>query len=208
MRLKFIIGILAFFLLVVGTASAEITSYVMDEENDEYGYGIDIKVRVDYDSTANTMSFTVIEPKNQLYQEEGYTISKVNLVSIWIKTDSGNVQVLSPAGWGTPSSNQGSIGNFGKFDTEIRTDNENIKFEGPVTIQLLNGVTLDSLREDAGSDYVVAAHVAFEKSGEKGVVGCSGKVRGYTPIPEFPTIALPIAAILGLMFVFGRRKQK
>jgi hypothetical protein len=26
-------------------------------------------------------------------------------------------------------------------------------------------------------------------------------------IPEFPTLALPIAAILGLVFVFGRKKE-
>ncbi|MFY1113362.1 MAG: PEF-CTERM sorting domain-containing protein, partial [Methanosarcinaceae archaeon] len=25
--------------------------------------------------------------------------------------------------------------------------------------------------------------------------------------PEFPTIALPIAAILGLVFIFGRKKE-
>jgi hypothetical protein len=29
-----------------------------------------------------------------------------------------------------------------------------------------------------------------------------------TQIPEFSTIAIPIAAILGLMFIFGRRKQE
>ena len=28
-----------------------------------------------------------------------------------------------------------------------------------------------------------------------------------TPIPEFPTIALPVAAILGLMFLFGRKRD-
>ena len=27
------------------------------------------------------------------------------------------------------------------------------------------------------------------------------------PIPEFPTIALPVAAILGLMFIFGRKRD-
>ena len=30
---------------------------------------------------------------------------------------------------------------------------------------------------------------------------------GTTPIPEFPTVALPIAAILGLMFIFGRKRD-
>ena len=29
-----------------------------------------------------------------------------------------------------------------------------------------------------------------------------------TPIPEFPTVALPVAGILGLLFVFGRKKEE
>jgi hypothetical protein len=29
----------------------------------------------------------------------------------------------------------------------------------------------------------------------------------YSPIPEFPTVALPVAAILGLVFIFGRKKE-
>ncbi len=29
----------------------------------------------------------------------------------------------------------------------------------------------------------------------------------YTTVPEFPTVALPVAAILGLAFIFGRRKE-
>jgi len=29
----------------------------------------------------------------------------------------------------------------------------------------------------------------------------------YTQIPEFPTVALPVAAVLGIMFIFQRRKN-
>ncbi|AGF98634.1 PEF-CTERM sorting domain-containing protein [Methanosarcina mazei] len=40
----------------------------------------------------------------------------------------------------------------------------------------------------------------------------SAKYMGYggttTQVPEFPTMALPVAAILGLMFIFGRKKQE
>jgi len=32
-------------------------------------------------------------------------------------------------------------------------------------------------------------------------------VQRITTVPEFPTIALPVAAILGLVFIFGRRKE-
>ncbi|WP_406660028.1 PEF-CTERM sorting domain-containing protein [Methanolobus sp. ZRKC3] len=33
------------------------------------------------------------------------------------------------------------------------------------------------------------------------------KVSHYCPIPEFPAIAIPIAAIIGLAFFFQRRKE-
>lgn len=32
--------------------------------------------------------------------------------------------------------------------------------------------------------------------------------RDVSAIPEFPTIALPVAAILGLVFIFGRKKEE
>jgi len=34
------------------------------------------------------------------------------------------------------------------------------------------------------------------------------KGEGLTAIPEFPTVALPVAAVLGLMFIFGRKNEK
>lgn len=33
-------------------------------------------------------------------------------------------------------------------------------------------------------------------------------VQRITTIPEFPTVALPVAAILGLVFIFGRKKEE
>ncbi|RXA20992.1 PEF-CTERM sorting domain-containing protein [Methanosarcina sp. MSH10X1] len=35
----------------------------------------------------------------------------------------------------------------------------------------------------------------------------SGSASGSANIPEFPTVAAPIAGIIGLLFVFGRRKE-
>ena len=33
------------------------------------------------------------------------------------------------------------------------------------------------------------------------------QIQGTTPIPEFPTIALPVLSVIGLLFVFERRKR-
>jgi hypothetical protein len=35
----------------------------------------------------------------------------------------------------------------------------------------------------------------------------SGEREFATNVPEFPTVALPVAAILGLVFIFGRKKE-
>jgi hypothetical protein len=58
-------------------------------------------------------------------------------------------------------------------------------------------------------DKTVAVHV-----GSLGTAGFSMWVTngdcgggGITEIPEFPTVALPIAAIIGLAFILQRRKE-
>jgi hypothetical protein len=205
-KLKYIIGVLALLLLMVGTASAQ--PFILTETTNDYTYGVPIKVLADYDPTANTLTLTVIEPQNKEYPEKGYTISNVDLKNIWIKTAPGNVDVTSPSIWNDPTANNGEIGNFGEFTTQIsKPNNKEYKSPGPVTIQL-SGVTLDELIANSGDGYVVAVHVAFDKNGAGGYTDCSGKVRGNTEIPEFSSIAVPVAAILGLMFIFGRRKQE
>lgn len=208
-------GILLFLLVAVSSASAIATSFLLDQTTTDYTYGVEIKVRVDYNPADNTMEFLVVSPINKVYGSgsSSYTISNVDLKNIWIKTDRENVKVISPAGIWTPNADHGSIGSFGTFTTQIsKPDSAIYQSPGPVKIQLLNGVTLDNLIEESGDNYVVAAHVGFEKTsiGANGVpvvIGCSGKVRGDTEIPEFPTMVLPVAAILGLLFITQRRKE-
>ncbi len=48
--------------------------------------------------------------------------------------------------------------------------------------------------------------VTVVASGPDGTQSQSATVTATT-IPEFPTVALPIAAILGLVFIFGRKKE-
>ena len=40
------------------------------------------------------------------------------------------------------------------------------------------------------------------------VVEVSSRDGQLTLVPEFPTVALPVAAVLGLLFMFGRKKEK
>ena len=59
-----------------------------------------------------------------------------------------------------------------------------------------------------------ATYEMWSGSGFGGVYGedsqpCNFDVQitGTTPIPEFPTMALPVLSVIGLMLVFGRRKS-
>jgi hypothetical protein len=53
--------------------------------------------------------------------------------------------------------------------------------------------------------YVLAFEDGTDWDYQDIVVEIKGK--DLTLIPEFPTVALPVAAILGLVFVFGRKKE-
>jgi hypothetical protein len=56
--------------------------------------------------------------------------------------------------------------------------------------------------------YEVAAHVAWKFNGvQQDGTATSAFFAGGTSIPEFPSMTLPIAAIMGIMFIFGRRKE-
>ncbi|AAM31815.1 hypothetical protein MM_2119 [Methanosarcina mazei Go1] len=55
----------------------------------------------------------------------------------------------------------------------------------------------------AGASYLVTIKAGSETSIEFGAASRTVN----SQIPEFPTVALPVAAILGLVFIFGRKKE-
>lgn len=196
MKAVYFIGILAFLLFTIGSASA--TTYYMTETTDDYKDGVPIKVQVDYSDSS--VQVKVVEPQNKAYGD--YTISNVDLKAVYIKTTEDRVSSVS-APWHA-SANGGSIGNFGTFGT-VTDKKNNDKLPGPVSIQLKD--TVDTLIQKNGN-YIIAAHVSFDKSGVgTKTVDCSGKVTGSSQIPEFPSMILPVVAIIGIMLIFGRRKN-
>ncbi|WP_406669932.1 PEF-CTERM sorting domain-containing protein [Methanolobus sp. ZRKC4] len=76
----------------------------------------------------------------------------------------------------------------------------------PISAQTIRSLKITGLEssthsikiENPNVDHVHNGHVTIYKYG----YNCSN-----TEIPEYPTIALPMAAILGLAFVFQRRKE-
>lgn len=64
------------------------------------------------------------------------------------------------------------------------------------------------IRGTTGGDVTISVYKGYI-SEDNFVIGKTVSVASVTatPIPEFPTIALPVAAVLGLIFIFGRKKE-
>lgn len=203
MRAMYFVGILTYFLIMVSTASA--ATFHLTETNDDYYYGVPIDVQVDYEGRYITV--TVIEPaENQVVN--GYTIKNVDLKEIWIwnpdnpiVTDGVTDESVAGTTWEVKSGVY-KVANFGKFTSKITQPTESDKTIGPIKINLENNVGIPI--NDKG--YGIAVHVSFDLENETQTVDCSGKVVGN--IPEFPSIVLPIAAIMGILLISQNRKKE
>jgi hypothetical protein len=193
-KLKYIIGILVLLLLMVGTASAE--PFYLTHINDPAFQNLEISIKVTYDESAQTI--TVEDESPAFVGVSNVDIKEIGLqlpagVTVNDVTDDG----ASDWGWNPePGSYQES--EYGTFNTQLKKNTNSYKTSGPIVIELSSGIgTLSP------SDIVV--HISFgdEDDPDETLVGS-----GWVGIPEFPTVALPVAAILGLMFVFGRKKQE
>lgn len=198
MRLKYIIGILALLLLMVSTASAE----ELDFSNTP---GATDLVSVYGTYSGNTLTFWA-EPKSSSVvsvriDEIGFNrpVSKVD------RTTGGSFNVLDNLGvlWGFKASDS-QVDGVGKYASVFHSPGSK------ATKVVVTFIDNEDIPEN-NKGFEVAAHVAWSTStgtGEGTADGSAFFAGGTTEIPEFPTMALPVAAILGLMFIFGRKKQE
>ncbi len=63
-------------------------------------------------------------------------------------------------------------------------------------------ITITNTAGIEGASYLITI-----SAGATGVEFGGAASRHVDSIPEFPTVALPVAAILGLVFIFGRKKE-
>ena len=86
---------------------------------------------------------------------------------------------------------------------------------GPILNNNLPFLATDSLsitlvnnpQDPLGTMYVVTVIGGPGTTGGE-TASASRTVKGFTQIPEFPTVALPIAAVIGLVFLFQQKKIK
>ncbi|MDI9393982.1 MAG: PEF-CTERM sorting domain-containing protein [Euryarchaeota archaeon] len=215
MKLKYIIGILAILLLMAGTASAE-TFYLENASSEFYKGKVMIKVTCE----GKTITVEDVSPNTKNMKlawividlPEGYNVEEISdgsKRSFWCEVDKLKMGKPADKDWFVRGIGLFShyFDNFGGSDSyEERNLSSSVYTRGPIII------TLDQNLK--GSLFTNGNKVAVCIEDRLDPQYCT-YVSGYktipdtpTQVPEFPTIALPVAAMLGLIFVFGRKKEE
>ncbi|WMW24097.1 PEF-CTERM sorting domain-containing protein [Methanolobus sediminis] len=102
---------------------------------------------------------------------------------------------------------------FGTFLTKTTTNDAELKGTDPITIYVTI-TSWDGTLPANDDENVISIHIQRIGPGDEdsawvtvGYCEEDDGNGGTQEIPEFPTIALPIAAIIGLAFIFQRRKE-
>ena len=197
----------ACLLMVIGTASAAVNEFHLTEENanEEYKGDIDVLIRV------NDADKTIELDLSQPVQASMKTVL-INVPVSQIQSVTDDNPYVS---WKVSNDNSSGNAGFGAMLTSVESDKNKgtVQYIKIQMSQDWDGV-LPTNPENKVGNYTVVVHVI--KLPE--VDGISSVWLGYQnnnednggpvqEIPEFPTVALPIAAILGLAFMFQRRKE-
>jgi hypothetical protein len=192
-KTRYIIGILAILLFAVSSASATIINYDITASNT----GKTISITVTYDTDTGKLHF--VDP-NYMSSTQGILGIAYNAGSALSITT-----VPSTNNWIVGGGPQGyAQGGLGDFTTKYGKTSSSVYKE--VTVQFNSPYPI-AMSENTVHNYVAVHYKwnAFDNNGNAITgFGSQGKT---TPIPEFPTIAIPVAAILGLMLILGRRKN-
>ncbi len=182
----------------VGTANALDVGYPIDNV---YGYECgDFLVNVTVDGVNVTVELITDSPYDV------YLTDDTSIKSLGLNTQN-ELEVVSIDG--ANPGNPDSYGSLGSFNTAVGFA-PNVKTTGPITVTFNDTVEL----VDNSNGYTTAVHIIGIWDGD-GAAGSNSEASlkladgncANTQIPEFPTIALPIAAIIGLAFILQRKEE-
>jgi hypothetical protein len=71
----------------------------------------------------------------------------------------------------------------------------------------INNLVVYAADGTEGNKYSIAIPIYVDDKEAGKLVFQAAASAKVTTVPEFPTVALPVAAILGLVFIFGRKKE-
>ena len=176
----------------VGFASADQTILLTQSNAGINGFVVTVNTYTD----TNEMSVQITTAPAE------YTVDDID--AVYYNLDSNVISVdgkpIADTNWKiNDDKNVAGFGRFAKRVTENPSTGTNVMFE-------LKDMADIPFNENG---HRVVVHLRFGDD-ESEIVTLSENDDGstfLTDIPEFPTIALPVAAILGLMFIFGRKRD-
>nr|WP_304364494.1 PEF-CTERM sorting domain-containing protein [Methanosarcina sp. KYL-1] len=199
---------------MVGTASAEET--VNLDYSNTIGAPNAVDVFAEYDGTQITFW---VEP-NTAYGATSARIDKIGLnipidcvQQIDITDKHGetvtvyNVLDNLPEYWTISGTNQ-NVDDVGSYESYFASSGSTAI---SVVVTLNSDCDSESLIDTNDDGFEVAAHVAWEGilvSGESSAFFAGPYDIPNGEIPEFPSIALPVASIMGIMLISGRRRKE
>lgn len=220
MRAVYFIGIMLFVLFTIGSASAETLpdqQVVLTEDNSNIVVNdgktiIDglFKITVDYNPNTGQI---VYQYTGNTAPGNGPYITNPKIFEVGYNLDRAGT--VSPGNWAPQNSLQ--FDGFGTFLQGYKIDNQNSVSLNRVTVQLAGSAPYPSFPTQGNA---VVLHLAFDTAYDaNGAVyevppditfgdSSSYFAGGVNQIPEFPTMALPVAAILGLLFIAGRKRKE
>lgn len=185
------VGLVALLMAMTGVASATVITYPIGDQSPPFECG-DVEVEFLIDGNNVTVNITYVDP--------AWVTGDIAIKSIGLNTPVG-LSVVAVDGATLNAASVESFGEFGDFSTTVGFDTSaGLRTPGPITITFNDTVTLVPNLEG----YTLAAHVIGLEDGQS--LKVADGVCGEVPIPEFPTVALPIAAVIGLAFLLQRRK--
>lgn len=198
MKKIYILGILAFLVCAVGSASA----VPLSNSNIYLGTipsGAVIAIDATYDATAHTITY--------VDTSTGVSDPRITWVGYNINTAASSVQGYltttdtTPAttDYNGPNNNFGALGVLGPLLSVYKqnTPTEHCR-KVVVTVSGFDGtITGNNFGNQIGVHFVCNEFSGF-------YAGPGNNVR----VPEFPSMALPVAGILGLMLILGRRNKE
>lgn len=195
---------------MVGTASAE-TFYLTNTSEKVNGENVPgIKVKVEFNGThiIVTDESTSVDQQHASIVAMRLTLPDEYVLSV---TDASANTYKSSWTHSSINNNQKNFAGFGDFSTlcDKNQKSDLYRSRGPIVIALSSSFNEPKLpRNSLGNSVLV--HLQFGDNPDIITVGgkTSSWVGGGTEIPEFSTIVVPVSAILGLLFIFGRRKQE
>lgn len=200
------VGLLVLLVAMTGIASAAGTFPLgCTDEHGEDNIPADMR-NVVVDVTGDTIIITYINKSSVPVENLGIKEISLNIAGSLVPSSIDWPEKVYEPSFDPIVDKPWAGGNWGPFNLNMSFHGADNRTAGPVTLVFDEPVALEC--NDKGK--VAAVHIIslnMDVGGEKPSVKVTNCGVCPEPIPEFPTVALPIAAILGLSFIFMRRKE-